>query len=183
MGRKAKPAALKEAQGNPGKRPIAAEPPADDAQEAPRLGAPPQLSKDARKVWDRVAPELSRLKFLRDTDREPFARYCEWLVKWWQIERKLRRQQLVITTKSAHVEMDRLNKFLQAQLLIEKRLESLEDRYGLTPRARYQIMAQLANRPPELPLPPAGAEQTEQPQLPATASSPIGCLTSPKSVH
>jgi phage terminase small subunit len=73
-GRKPHPTLLKLVKGNPGHRPLT------DSEPAPRkmLPEPPaELSGDARKEWDRVAPELYRMGLLTGLDRAALAAYCQ----------------------------------------------------------------------------------------------------------
>ncbi len=193
MGRPRKPDALKQAQGNPGKRrlvdPPPAAAPAPGARRAPSRAAPKNLSPTARKTWARVTEYLAPMQFIRLQDREALSRYCEHLALWWGLKAKVSVRAIVQKTRSRHVTMDRLDKGFLALMMIDKRLVELEDRYGLNPRARQQIMAQIANlgtRHPGADL--FGQGDPAQPTLPAAdgdpdAASPIGCLASAARVH
>jgi hypothetical protein len=72
------------------------------------------------------------------------ARWCEWCVLWMKLKRRVTVGKLVQHTVSDFVEMDRLSKHFLALLHIEKRLVDLEDRIGMNPRARQQMMVQAA---------------------------------------
>ena len=73
-GRKPKPAKLKLLEGNPGKRPIKLNTP----QPTPKRPTCPRwLSKEAKREWKRVVPELERLGLLTVVDRAALAGYCE----------------------------------------------------------------------------------------------------------
>lgn len=157
MARPRKPDALKHAQGNPGKRKLTEKPGAEtpavsDSDAAPAtahavrtIAAPMRLSAGARKIWDRLAADLARMSFVRHQDAHAFARYCEYLALWIALIAKVKPGSIVKTTSSAHVEnMDRLDKNFAAMLMLEKRLTELEDRFGLNPRGRQMIIAQLA---------------------------------------
>src|SRR5690625_1881066 len=103
-GRKPKLDALKRAQGNPGKRALPALP--VEAEQAPlpkskRSSAPKRLSADGRKIWDALAPELERLKFLRASDQGTFERYCDTLASYWQVTLELRDAGATYETESA----------------------------------------------------------------------------------
>lgn len=73
-GPKPKPTALKELQGNPGKRRLNSAEPKPAA--AVDLAAPPGLKGDAVDEWNRLAPQLATLKILTDLDRNVLANYC-----------------------------------------------------------------------------------------------------------
>lgn len=140
-GRRPKPDALKIAQGNPGKRPIATSPAPSTADQAHRIEPPPELKhRGALNVWARLQWRLASLNFIQATDADALARYCEYLALWYDLAQKINVNRLVVKTKSAQVEMDRLDRKFQAMLLLDKRLESLEDRFGLNPQARHQLL-------------------------------------------
>src|SRR5690606_3619285 len=113
-----------------------------------KLTAPKELTKAAKEIWDRTAAPLARINFLRETDRAAFARYCHHLAEWWTLTRQLRKDGLTYVTTSNHGTMKRLNPDFVARQRIEDRLETLEDRFGLTPAARQQILQRLAAAPP-----------------------------------
>jgi len=192
-GRKPKPKALKAAQGNPGKRALS-EPEAGAPREpiSTKTPAPPRyLSQNAKTVWKRMAPHLADMRFLRASDHEAFARYCEHLATFWSLTRELRRKKgMTYVSKSQHGELERVRPAFMIRERIEKRLEALEDRFGLSPRARYELMRHLATAP--LPPPPAGEHPGDEAQdgdlgeLARAAErdgGPIGMLNRSESVH
>ncbi len=162
MGRRMTPAGIKAAKGNPGRRPIAKEGPAIGAEGDAR--APAWLSEAGGAIWARLAPDLSRMKLLKRPDELTFGRYCEYFALWLKAHGALQSEDLVKETVSEHVTMDRLNKNLQAALLLDKRLVDLEDRFGLNPSNRQRIFAQRAAgaglAPGELPLETPVARET-----------------------
>jgi phage terminase small subunit len=65
-GRRPKPTRLKLLTGNPGKRPF------NDTEPRPEPvvpECPPELSELARREWDRLAPELAKLRIVTNLDR------------------------------------------------------------------------------------------------------------------
>src|SRR5690625_1355421 len=111
-GRKAKPAALKRAQGNPGKRalpelPVEAE--QQPLKSSANSTAPKRLSAEGRRIWDALAPELERLKFLRPSDQPAFERYCDTLASYWRVTLELRKAGETYETESAHGRMLRVH--------------------------------------------------------------------------
>ena len=167
MGRSSKPAELKRAQGNPGKRAIAETP---DAVPAVTRTAPAELNAVGKRAWKELAPLLASINFLRRTDQPALTRYCNHVARYWRLEQKIRKEGETYWTESRHGKMERVNPKLRAQLEVERRMESLEDRLGLSTRARQQILQAMAARPAQLPL-GDGA-----PPPPADAESPIGLL-------
>lgn len=160
MGRRMTPAAVKEARGNPGRRPIEAQVPEVESD----ARAPAWLNAEARGIWGRLAPELTRMNLLKATDALTFGRYCQNFALWLKAAAALDNEDLVKETSSEHVVMDRLNKNLQAMLLLDRRLTDTEDRFGLNPSDRQRIFAQRAAGgnalPGELPLEPASETPT-----------------------
>lgn len=173
-GRKAQPAEIAEAKGNPGKRAQRAAP----AVEAPELagGAPQSLTAEGRKVWAELHKSLSQLKLLRQTDRQVFLRYCDTVAEYWKITRQLRRSgSTYLAPMTGGVgKMRRIDPRFLVQERLAKRLESMEDRLGLNPRARHEILHRLSNMAPQLPL---GDQPDEQPRPDLDhQGSPLGFL-------
>lgn len=79
-GRKPKPTAVHEANGNPSeKRLRVAEPkPASDLQVTP----PGWLQPEARRVWDGVVPILMSMGVMQPGDENAVGRYCDAIVMW-----------------------------------------------------------------------------------------------------
>jgi P27 family predicted phage terminase small subunit len=189
-GRRREPDALKEIKGNPGKRPVAPDPAPETTPAAAIAMKPPaKLSAGGLAIWREIAPELQRLNFLRHSDRQTFARYCETLARYWNVTRQLKSKDLTYWTESAHGKLKRVNPLFQVENWLERRLVPLEDRFGLSPAARQQILLRLANAPGQLPLdmpaatdPKPGAPGAEAPLL--QPQSPVGMLSAASSkVH
>lgn len=190
-GPRPQPAAIKRAKGNPSRRKIA-EPeqlpteaaPADAIAPRSTLPAPKQLTAAQREVWEAFVPELVGMRLMKATDIAAFGRYCAWTVKWNEAERRMRTAKLVTVTESEHVVMERMSKWLMVMVHIDKRLEAIEERFGMNPSARQRIFQQLANQNPQLPLgggaqAPADATKpapAAAPTLPMTDASPVGLL-------
>lgn len=189
-GRKPKPDALKEAQGNPGRRKLVTKenPAAKAADEnLPAVGGvPSQLSRDGKKIWQELVPTLSQIRFVRSTDRQMLARYCENLAEWWAATKRLRKEGTTYWTKSNHGDLKRINPDFTVQDRLDRRLIALEDRIGLSPQARQNLLLKLANA-----LPPApdgmfsngkdgDQAETETPEAGGTA---VGVLASGHKLH
>jgi P27 family predicted phage terminase small subunit len=178
-GRKGMSAEEREAKGNPGRRsdpkPAAAEVPLPPVQTA----TPKQLSAEAKKIWARAAPHLQRMSFFRATDTEVLARWCENLKRWWDCERELRKRGVGMTyeTASKHGKMLRIHPLVMVQNALERRLIVAEDRLGLSPRARQEILRGLATSPSDLPLPhPPEKSAPADGELALGQTSPLGLL-------
>ena len=161
-GRKAQPAELAAAKGNPGKRAIRTA----GVVDAPEIAgaAPAELTKEGRAVWSKLRPSLAEMKLLRATDEPLFARYCDALAEFWKATRKLRRRGAVYDAPMTNGgTMRRLDPLFHVQERLQKRLEGMEDRLGLSPRARQEILhrlSQAAAPAPALPLDRPGDQVT-----------------------
>lgn len=176
-GRRPSPAAVKEARGNPGRRPIGdTSAPAlnDDA-----LGsAPAWLDDEARAIWTKLAPDLTQMRLLARPDVATFGRYCHLFAQWLSVSAEVLKSGMVVQTTSEHVTMDRLSKHFQAQLLLDKRLTEYEDRFGLNPANRQRIFALRAagagGQGAQLPLDDSPKPQAAEKATPA--QGPVGLL-------
>lgn len=172
-GRKADPAELQAAKGNPGRRPTGS---GERVQLPPVVRVPPKsLSHNAREIWLKVAVPLAQMNLLRETDIEAMARWCSYAARWWDLEREIRRKGSTYVAETAHGGKRELPRpQVRIQKALEASLVALEDRLALTPRARQEAIRGLAALPPELPLGdrPAGDADRTTP----VAASPIGLL-------
>lgn len=177
QGRKPEPAGLKEAKGNPGKRKI---PKAGAAASAGEITPSSKLGRPALSIWHELKPELERMNFIRPTDRHALSRYCDTMAEYWRVTLALRSksQGLTYETTGPNGSMTRINPLFLIQDRLEKRLMMLEDRFGMNPMARQQIMLRLAERQPQLPLGPQGAtEPAPDADAPGLLDNPIGVLS------
>lgn len=181
-GRKPDPDALQDAKGRPGKRRRAA-PIASSTVAATTIQPSGKLKRSALHVWSTLAPELERLNFLRPTDANAFSRYCQTVARYWEVSADLDTEGETYTTDSAHGSMKRINPLFIIQERLSRRLTEMEDRFGLTPAARQQIMLRLAQQQPSLSLAPGVAATTEAPTTPAPEAGPIGILGTATTRH
>ena len=142
-GRKPKPTALRIIQGNPSRRPL----PKHEAKPERHLPeCPEELSDDAKREWDRLAPELYRLGLLTRLDRAVFATYCQAWATWIHAQRNIRKEGYtgdLIAGKfvaNAHVA-------LASRALGEMKSALIE--MGLTPASRSRIKAERPDTDPD----------------------------------
>ena len=185
-GRKPKSAEVAEAQGNPGRRRILKAPEVGTGSVAP----PKELTAAAKRIWQDLAPSLTSLKFLRETDRPAFTRYCLHLSDWFRLTIDLRKEGETYESVSAHNPdgMLRVNPKFLIRERVEKRLEVLEDRFGLSPASRQQIMQRLAIAVPPTQPPlfdQSGADAATVAPVPTdqAIASPIGLLSGNGRIH
>ena len=101
-GRKPKPTALKELEGNPGKRPLNTHEPQPE-KKAP--SCPKWLEPEARKEWRRLAPYMERIGILTEADRTAFASYCQAYARWKDAEEFMTRSgQTIFKTPSGYLQ-------------------------------------------------------------------------------
>ncbi len=142
MGRRAQSPELKEARGNPGKRPIKK---ISTVVAHIKLQRPSWLTDAlAKKVWDQL---LGSLHFLRESDGNVFGRYCVYLADWVTATKEIKASGgSVYTTSSQHVQdMLRINPWFTVRSRLEDDLVKLEEKLGLTPLDRQKIIANLAH--------------------------------------
>lgn len=134
-GRPKTPSALNDLRGNPGKRARNTEEPRPAP--ASSLEAPGWLDREARDVWNELAPELARINLLSVIDVSVLAGGCRWWAIYRKADRALRRG-LVATTKAngsqpvPHLKI--------AATAFDKAMDIFA-RFGITPseRAKLQV--------------------------------------------
>jgi P27 family predicted phage terminase small subunit len=180
-GRKPDTDDVQNAKGRPGKRRRATPPFVASTVGATAVQPSSKLSRPALHIWRTLAPDLEQMNFLRATDSAAFSRYCQTLAKYWEISHELDREGVVYLTESAHGSMKRVNPLFLVQERLSRRLTEFEDRFGLTPAARQQILIRLAAQQPSLPLSTTPKPEASAAQPSAPESGPIGLLNSPGS--
>ncbi|QHC36449.1 phage terminase small subunit P27 family [Komagataeibacter xylinus] len=141
-GRKPTPDTINEARGNPGKR--ARKTISLEALPVAGIDAPKHMRAKGRKYWIEVAGWLAESRIVRVSDRNALARYCETLADYVKVTAALDKQGHVYTTESNHGTMQRISPWFMVQERLTKRLQDLEDRFGLAPASRQQILARMA---------------------------------------
>lgn len=131
-GRRPKPSAIRELEGNRGHRPInKSEPKPSGIPTCPK-----HLDKVAQTEWKRISAELQQMGLLTAVDRAALAAYCQSYSRWAAAEAGLQKHGLVIKAPSgypinspyvgiANTALDQMRKFL-----VE---------FGLTPASRSRI--------------------------------------------
>lgn len=123
---------------------------------------PHQLTPEGRDVWARIVPPLKRAGRIKSTDLEAITRYCDMVGSYWKMSKQIADEgstMLVPTVakddKGAGA-MWRRHPLLSERRAMAKALEGLEDRFGMSPRARAELVNRMLGRAPvapgELPL-------------------------------
>lgn len=175
-GRKPEPAEVKEIKGNPGKRKTAATP---DTVAIISNNAPDYLQDDklALGIWAHLSELLSKIRFVKETDRHALGRYCAYMAIWIRMKKKVRKTGEFYETDTNHGKMQRIHPAFAIMMRSEDKMIRLEDRLGLTSMSRQQLMMQMSSLGLDIPglgldnpnkNKPEGAEQG------ADLDSPIG---------
>jgi P27 family predicted phage terminase small subunit len=136
-GRKPTPTALRVLRGNPRKRPInAAEPtPALLADADP----PAWLARAAKKEWRRVAPMLTRLGVLTETDAAALAAYCEAWVTWHTATKAMRKSGMVAERQTENGPVLITSPYVKIAHEAMSQMRAFLVEFGMTPSARARI--------------------------------------------
>lgn len=134
-GRKPKPTAVKELEGNPGKRAL------NEFEPKPKKKAPKcptWLDSEAKKEWRRVAKQLEELGVLTEVDMAAFAGYCEAYARWKEAEEFISKHGTIVKTPSGYWQQVPQVSIAQTYLKI---MIKFCEQFGLTPSSRSRIVA------------------------------------------
>ena len=134
-GRKPTPTAIKELEGNPGKRPLNAKEP-KPVKKAP--SCPKWLEPEAKKEWRRLSKQLEQLVVLTELDMASFAAYCQAYARYKEAEEFITQHGSIVKTPSGY--WQQVPQVAQAQTY-SKIMLRLAEQFGLTPSARSRIIA------------------------------------------
>lgn len=148
-GRKPKPTALKELEGNPGKRQL-------NANELGRIGeqqtkfatspkpkakaptCPKWLDDDAKKEWRRLSKQMEQMGILTEIDMAAFAGYCQAYSRWKAAEEFISKHGSIVKTPSGYWQQVPQVSIAQQYL---KQMSKFCEQFGLTPASRSRIVA------------------------------------------
>ena len=134
-GRKPTPTAIKELEGNPGKRPLNRNEPRP-AKKAP--ACPKWLEPEAKKEWRRLAKSLEQMGVLTEADMASFASYCQAYARWKEAEEFITQHGTIVKTPSGYWQQVPQVSIAQTY---NKIMTKLAEQFGLTPSARSRIIA------------------------------------------
>jgi P27 family predicted phage terminase small subunit len=136
------PPHLKLLKGNPGRRPIKANP---EPEVSPEIPSPPEfLSPIAKDEWWRIAGELRRLQLLTPLDVGVFSVYCQSHANWIEAERELAKAAAAdpqtggLLVKGSHGQL-MANPLLRVVSAAAGRMMDAATQLGLTPASRSRI--------------------------------------------
>lgn len=122
------------------------------AEPIPQGSAPPPpewLLPAARDEWERLRPELERLKLLTGVDWGTFAMYCQCFARWRAAEEQLSitGPTLEILDAEGHLKYSQVSPHVTIAHKCLERLNKLAAEFGLTPSARSRISAPAIRQP------------------------------------
>ena len=132
-GRKPKPTAIKELEGNPGKRALNKNEPRPE-KKAPRC--PTWLEAEAKKEWKRLAKQMELLGILTEMDMTAFAGYCQSYARWKEAEEFISKHGTIVKTPSGYWQQVPQVSIAQTNLKLMLRFS---EEFGLTPSSRSRI--------------------------------------------
>lgn len=134
-GRKPKPSAIKELEGNPGKRKLNKTEP-KPSKKAPKC--PTWLDNEAKKEWRRTTKQLVQLGILTEVDMAAFAGYCQAYARWKEAEEFITKHGTIVKTPSGYWQQVPQVSIAQTYLKI---MNKFCEQFGMTPSARSRITA------------------------------------------
>lgn len=129
--------------------------------------APTWLSADEREIWKRLAPTLRDMAIISAADADSLGRYCHVLAELVAVTIELRGKPRLVKPESAPAYQ---NPLLKVRADLAKEIQSLEDRFGLTPAARMTLNVSAMFRPGYK----APRETDPKPVEPKGPRAPIG---------
>lgn len=134
-GRKPTPSAIKELEGNPGKRPLNENEPKPQ-KKAP--SCPKWLEPEAKKEWRRLAKQMEQIGILTEVDMAAFAGYCQAYARWKEAEEFISQHGTIVKTPSGYYQQVPQVSIAQTYLKI---MNWFAEQFGLTPASRSRIVA------------------------------------------
>ena len=134
-GRKPTPTAIKELEGNPGKRSLNENEPKPQ-KKAP--ACPKWLEDEAKKEWRRLARQMEQMGILTQVDMAAFAGYCQAYARWKEAEEFISQHGTIVKTPSGYWQQVPQVSIAQTYLKI---MNKFAEQFGLTPSSRSRIIA------------------------------------------
>ena len=135
-GRKPKPIAIKELEGNPGKRPLNLSEPKFKSNT--EVKCPNYLTALAKKEWRRLAPSMQEIGILDSVNQSLFAAYCQCYAYWVENQMALSEGNSTVLTPSGYAQQ---KPQVNIALNCLKMATNIASEFGLTPSSRSRIIA------------------------------------------
>src|SRR5512145_143099 len=144
QGRKPKPSALKELEGNPGKRAVNKKEP---KPEVLIPSCPNHLTGVARQEWNRITKELAKLGVIALVDRAALAAYCTAYKDYTRAENKLKMEgEVIISDKGGMYQ----NPWVGIKNSAIEKMIKIGVEFGLTPSSRVRLQVEKPNEEDEM---------------------------------
>jgi P27 family predicted phage terminase small subunit len=130
-----KPTALKKLAGNPGKAPL------NENEPKPAITipeCPKHLSRDAKKEWRRITPELERLGLISEVDAAALAAYCQAYGRWVEAEKAIKKHGAIVYSPNGYPQQS--PHLAIANKAVEQMRRWLVE-FGCTPASRSKVEA------------------------------------------
>jgi P27 family predicted phage terminase small subunit len=132
-GTKPKPTALKQLEGNPGKRKINKNEP-KPAVKIPKC--PEWLEPEAKAEWERRSKQLLTLGVLTEVDEVAFAGYCQAYARWREAEEFISKHGSIVKTPSGYWQQVPQVAIANKSLMLVIRFC---EQFGMTPSSRSHL--------------------------------------------
>jgi P27 family predicted phage terminase small subunit len=143
-GRKPKPSALKELEGNPGKRAVNKKEPKPDVAIP---SCPNHLTGVAKQEWNRVTKELAKLGLITNVDRAALAAYCTAYKDYVRAENELKEGGQVIFTEKGGAYQ---NPWVGIKNSAIEKMIKIGVEFELTPSSRVRLQVEKPNEENEM---------------------------------
>lgn len=117
-------------------------------------GVPDQLDDDGKRVWVSLTPPLMQSGRFRDTDNEVLTRYCDMVGRYWRMSKRVRDEGETImvptiarTADGKPGQMARRHPLLAEMKSLLPELRQIEDRMGMSPLSRANLVSKLLGAP------------------------------------
>ena len=140
-GRRPKPTRLKVLTGNPGKRPL------NESEPRPEVeipDCPPELGPVAKREWERLVGDLSKLKLLTNLDRAALAAYCGAYALWADATEQIQKYGAMIKSPTGYPVQSPYIAIANRQAEIMLRIAA---EFGFTPASRTRIATPSSDQP------------------------------------
>jgi P27 family predicted phage terminase small subunit len=177
MGRRAKPDALKAAQGNPGKRKInKAARTAFTAEPPEEFPAPAHLNEQEKLIWRTEIKRVGNLNLLRQSDMSAFEIYVETIKRYEDCKKVIDEQGMTYQVVSNHGSYSRKRPEVDIEKECRRHIRDMQREFGMTSISRIRAHMVVAATRPEQPALPLQGGGDGKPAPAGPTNSPLGAL-------
>jgi P27 family predicted phage terminase small subunit len=133
-GRKRKPNAIRELQGNAGRRPVPAEP----SFPSGNPDCPSHLCDEAKAEWARVVSEVGEVKLLKRVDRGALMAYCSVVAVWMMAEAEIKSRGIMYDANG----LLKVNPAVRIAQDSRQQMKAFQVEFGFTPVSRSKVASE-----------------------------------------